>query len=48
MVGAMDDVATPTPADLGALSVESEPGPPAAPDRMVDATMDGGTHELER
>lgn len=48
MVGAMDDVATPTPADLGALSVESEPGPTAAPDRMVDATMDGGTHELER
>jgi transcription termination/antitermination protein NusA len=48
MVGAMDDVATPTPADLGALSVESEPGPSAAPDRMVDATMDGGTHELER
>ena len=48
LVGAMDDVATPTPADLGALSVESEPGPTAAPDGMVDATMDGGTHELER
>jgi transcription termination/antitermination protein NusA len=48
LVGAIDDVATPTPAELGALSVESEPGPRAAPDGMVDATMDGGTHELER
>jgi len=48
MVGAMDDDTTSTPSDLGALSVESEPRPTAAPDRMVDATMDGGTHELER
>jgi N utilization substance protein A len=48
MVGAVEDVATPTPADLGALLVESEPEPTAAPDHMVDATMDGGTHELER
>jgi transcription termination/antitermination protein NusA len=48
MVEAVEDVATPTPADLGALLVESEPEPTAAPDHMVDATMDGGTHELER
>jgi transcription termination/antitermination protein NusA len=48
MVEAAEDVDTPTPADLGALLVESEPEPTATPDRMVDATMDGGTHELER
>jgi transcription termination/antitermination protein NusA len=48
MVEAVEDVDTPTPADLGALLVESEPEPTATPDRMVDATMDGGTHELER
>ena len=48
MVEAAEDVDTPTPADLGALLVESEPEPSASPDRMVDATMDGGTHELER
>jgi N utilization substance protein A len=48
MVEAVEDVDTPTPADLGALLVESEPAPTATPDRMVDATMDGGTHELER
>jgi transcription termination/antitermination protein NusA len=48
MVEAAEDVDTPTPADLGALLVESEPEPTAIPDRMVDATMDGGTHELER
>ena len=48
MVEAAEDVDTPTPADLGALLVESEPEPTASPDRMVDATMDGGTHELER
>jgi N utilization substance protein A len=48
MVEAAEDVDTPTPADLGALLVESEPAPTATPDRMVDATMDGGTHELER
>jgi transcription termination/antitermination protein NusA len=48
MVRAVGDIATPTPADLSALSGESEPGPTEAPDRMVDATMDGGTHEFER
>jgi transcription termination/antitermination protein NusA len=48
MVEAVEDVDTPTPADLGASLVESEPEPTATPDRMVDATMDGGTHELER
>jgi transcription termination/antitermination protein NusA len=48
MVEAAEDVDTPTPADLGALLVESEPEPTATPDRMVDAIMDGGTHELER
>jgi N utilization substance protein A len=48
MVEAVEDVATPTPADLSTLLVESDPEPTAAPDRMVDATMDGGTHELER
>jgi N utilization substance protein A len=45
---AVGDVATPTPADLSAVSEESEPGPTVTPDRMVDATPDGGTHELAR
>jgi transcription antitermination factor NusA-like protein len=48
MVEAVGDIATPTPADLSALSGESEPGPTEARDRLVDATMDGGTHEFER
>jgi hypothetical protein len=39
------DIATPTPADLSALSGR-EPGPTEAPDRMVDATMDGGSMNL--
>lgn len=45
--GEVGDVAPPTPADLSALSVESEPGPRQTPDHLVDATMDGGTHEFE-
>lgn len=45
---AREEVATPTEADLGALSVESEPAAMEAPNRMNDSTADDGTHELER
>jgi N utilization substance protein A len=45
---AMGEVSTPTEADLGALSVESEPAAMEAPNRMNDSTADDGTHELER
>ena len=45
---AREEVATPTEADLGALSVESEPAAMEAPNRMNDSTADDGTHEFER
>jgi hypothetical protein len=45
---AREEVATPTEADLGALSVESEPAAMEAPNRMNESTADDGTHELER
>jgi N utilization substance protein A len=45
---AREEVATPTKADLGALSVESEPAAMEAPNRMNESTADDGTHELER
>jgi N utilization substance protein A len=48
MKEAVEDVTSPTPDDIAPVSVESEPGTTEAPDRLVDATMDGGTHELER
>jgi transcription termination/antitermination protein NusA len=48
MAGAGGEVATPMEADLGASPVESEPAVPEAPDRMVDTTVDDGTHEFER
>jgi transcription termination/antitermination protein NusA len=46
--GAVGEVATPTEADLGALSVKSESAAMEAPNRMIDTTADDGTHELER
>ncbi len=48
MKGAVGGVTSPTPADIPPVSVESEPGITETSDRLVDATMDGGTHELER
>jgi N utilization substance protein A len=48
MKEAVEDVTSPTLDDIAPVSVESEPGTTEAPDRLVDATMDGGTHELER
>jgi transcription termination/antitermination protein NusA len=48
VVGAGGDAATPTEADPSALPVEGEPVSTEAPDHMVDAIIDDGTHELER
>jgi N utilization substance protein A len=48
---AVPDVPAPMDANLGASPVKAEmPGPmeAAAPERLVDATMDDGTHERER
>jgi transcription termination/antitermination protein NusA len=40
-------VATPTEADLGILAVESETSTAEASERIIDASMDGRTHEFE-
>jgi N utilization substance protein A len=48
MAGATEEVATPMEAELGTLSVESEPAATGASDRMVDTTTDDGMHELNR
>jgi N utilization substance protein A len=46
-VGVAADVASPTSAALSALPGEAEPRGTPGPDRRIDATIGGDTHELE-